>query len=122
MNVIDPELVLVRGITDEWVKENFGQLLIYFGGSSPQTVPKEDAYYVGLYSVAPISKITHIGIVQDIHRYANGVAEFYLKALIALKTPIDPGHGIRKHENWTLAQLGLSRTQMERIKNELNAI
>ena len=108
MNVTNPELVLVRGINSEWLKQNFTNLWIGFGGSSPQALPKEDAYYVGLYLEAPTSKITHIGIVERIEEYPNGV-DYYLKALIKLQKEIDPGHPIRKHENWKLSDFGLTR-------------
>lgn len=118
MNVKNPELVLVRGINSNWFKENFSQLWIGFGGA-PQANPKEDAYYVGLYMEAPVSAITHIGIVDYIERYENG-ADFYLKAIIKLEKSIDPGHAIRKHENWSLAQLGLNRTQMDDLRNQLS--
>lgn len=120
MNVTNPDLVLVRGINSDWFKENFSQLWVGFGGS-PQATPKEDAYYVGLYMEAPASAITHIGIVDYIERYENG-ADFYLKAIIKLKNPVDPGHAIRKHENWTLSQLGLNRTEVDSIRNQLFSI
>lgn len=120
MNVTNPELVLVRGINSNWFKENFSQLWIGFGGT-PQATPKEDAFYVGLYMEAPISAITHIGIVESIDRYDNG-ADFYLKAIIKLQSPVNPGHAIRKHENWTLSQLGLGMAQMDIIRNQLLTI
>lgn len=120
MNVTNPYLVLVRGINSNWFKENFSQLWIGFGGT-PQATPKEDAFYVGLYMGAPISAITHIGIVESIDRYTNG-ADFYLKAIIKLQTPINPGHAIRKHENWSLSQLGLGVIQMDLMRNQLITI
>lgn len=120
MNVTNPELVLVRGINSEWFKENFSQLWIGFGGA-PQAVPKEDAYYVGLYMEAPISAITHIGIVDRIEKYDNG-ADYYLKSIIKLNNPIDPGHAIRKHENWKLSDLGLTVSQMDNIRLQINNI
>lgn len=115
MNVINPNLVIVRGINSEWFKENFSQLWIGFGGS-PQAVPKEDAYYIGLYLEAPISAISHIGIVAYIDRYENG-ADFYLKSIIKLSNSISIGHAIRKHENWTLKDLGLDSEEMEKLRN-----
>lgn len=118
MNVTNRGLVLVRGINDKWFKENFSQLWIGFGGDSRQTIPKEDAYYVGLYLKAPVSAITHIGIVERIDRHDNYV-DFYLKALIKLSKPIDPGHPIRKHENWDLSQLDLTIPQMEDMRQKL---
>ena len=65
MNVEDDTLVIVRGINDDFFKENFGNLCISFGGDS-RAVPVKDAYYVGLYLGAPDSAITHIGIVEKI--------------------------------------------------------
>lgn len=120
MNVTNPELVIVRGINSEWLKENFSELWIGFG-DSPQAIPKEDAYYVGLYLEAPVSAISHIGIVESIERYEGG-AHFYLKAIIKLRNEINPGHAIRKHENWTLSQLGLTVIQMDNIRQQLNSI
>lgn len=117
MNVLSPDLVIVRGINSEWFKENFSQLWVGFGGS-PQAIPKEDAYYVGLYMEAPVSAISHIGIVDRIERYEKG-ADFYLKSIIKLNTPVNPGHAIRKHENWKLSQLGLSEIQMSNIRNQI---
>lgn len=120
MKVKNKELVIVRGINSEWFKENFSQLWIGFGGS-PQAVPKEDAFYVGLYLEAPVSAISHIGIVNNIDRYENG-ADFYLKSIIKLSNPVNPGHAIRKHENWSLKDLGLDSTEMEKIRNDIMKI
>ena len=120
MNVTNPELVLVRGINSDWFEKNFTEFWVGFGGS-PQAIPKEDAFYVGLYLEAPISAITHIGIVESIDRYDDG-ADFYLKAIIKLNNPINPGHAIRKHENWNLSQFGLTQTQMNNIRQQLNSI
>ena len=117
MNVKNPDLVHIRGIYSDWFKENFSQLWIGFGGS-PQTTPKEDAYYVRLYMEAPTSAIMHIGIVDYIERYENG-ADFYSKAIIKLKNPVNPGHAIIKHENLTLSQLGLNQNEMDNIRNQL---
>lgn len=122
MNVTNPELVLVRGINEEWFNENFSQMWIGFGGETPQTRPREDAYYVGLYLKAPVSAITHIGIVESIDRKSDGGVDFYLKALIKLAKPIDPGHAIRKHENWTLSQFGLTSPQMDAIRKMVGII
>jgi len=125
MNVTNPELVLVRGINSDWLKENFSNLMILFKGR-PQSVPKEDAFYIGLYLSAPESAITHIGIVNDVHRYKVNdkhiAAEFYLKAIIKLNKRINPGHTIRKHENWSLSRLGLNQIQMNNIVQHINSI
>ena len=48
MNVLNPDLVLVRGINSDWFKENFREFCIGFGGA-PSALPKDDAFYVGLY-------------------------------------------------------------------------
>ena len=72
-----------------------------------------------MYLEAPDSAITHIGIVDRIVRYDSG-ADYYLKALIKLKIPINPGHAIRKHENWTLSELRLDRVQMENIRKQFD--
>ncbi|MDD2636062.1 MAG: hypothetical protein PHW82_11250 [Bacteroidales bacterium] len=114
MNVNDKDLVIVRGINDDWFAENFSKLVIYFGGA-PQAVPAEDAYYVGLYLEAPISKISHIGIVESIER-GKDWANFNLKCIIKLDNQIDPGHPIRKHENWTLQRLKLNTVEIEKLK------
>ena len=121
MKVKNPDLVVVRGINSEWFEENFSRLWIGFGGSTPQAIPKEDAYYVGLYMEAPASAITHIGIVDYIERDKDG-ADFYLKAIIKLKNPVNPGHAIRKHENWTLDRLELDRKEMETIRDLILSI
>lgn len=121
MKVNNPDLVLVRGINAEHFIDNFKELCIGFGGS-PQAIPKEDAYYVGLYLEAPISAITHIGIVDRINRFDDGGVDFYLKAIIKLSNPVKPGHAIRKHENWTLSQFGLDQTQMNNLRTQLNLI
>lgn len=120
MNVQNPDLVIVRGINSDWSAENFSKLWVGFSGPPP-AIPKEDAYYVGFYLEKPISEITHLGIVERIDRYSGG-ADFYLKAIIKLKNPVDPGHPIRKHENWTLNQLGLTSAQMSTLHNWLPSI
>lgn len=117
MKVTNRDLVLVRGINSEWFRDNFSKMWIGFGGS-PQATPKEDANYIGLYLEAPVSAITHIGIVERIERYENG-ADFYLKAIIKLDNPVKPGHAIRKHENWTLSEFGLNRSEMEQFREIL---
>lgn len=120
MNVTNLDLVLVRGINSKWFTENFTDFWIGFGGS-PQAIPKEDAYYVGLYLESPVSAITHIGIVDSIERYDNG-ADFFLKAIIKLPKPVTPNHAIRKHENWQLSDFGLTRTQMDALRGQLSTI
>ena len=113
MNVTNHKLVLVRGINTEWFKENISQLWIGFGGS-PQAIPKDVAYYVGLYLELPVSRITHIRIVDYIEKYDTGV-DYYLNAIVKLKVLVDPGHVIGKHENWTLTRLRLNQIQIEKF-------
>lgn len=120
MNVKNPDLVIVRGINSDWFKENFSQLWVGFGGT-PQATPKEDAYYVGLYLEAPTSAITHIGIVERIER-SKDIANFYLKGIIKLKSPIKPGHAIRKHENWSLKDFNLNKIEIENLRQQINII
>ena len=115
LNVKDPELVIVRGINSKWHNENFRELWVGFGGD-PRATPIHDAYYVGLYLGAPVSKITHIGIVEKIERHSKEAVDFYLKAIIKLKKPVTPDHQIRKHEYWTLAHFGLNKTQMNNLR------
>lgn len=110
MNVLDNELVIVRGINNEWIKNNFTEMWVGFGGS-PNAIPKDDANYVGFYVGAPISKITHIGIVDSIDRYDEG-ADFYLKAIIKLENPVQTDHPIRKHEYWHLKDFGLNKIEL----------
>lgn len=57
MNTKIDDLVIVRGINSDWFEKNFTEFWIGFA-VSPQAIPKEDAYYVGLYLGAPISAIT----------------------------------------------------------------
>lgn len=114
MNIQDPTLVIVRGINQEWIAENFTEMWIGFGGS-PVGVPVKDAKYVGFYLGAPVSKITHIGIVDWIDRCKDkDGADFYLKAIIKLEkeNQVDPGHAIRKHEYWHLKDFGLSELDL----------
>lgn len=116
MNVTDEKLVIVRGINDDFFKENFSEMCIGFGGD-PRAVPIEDAYYVGLYLGAPYSAITHIGVVSDIKREDSPLsAQFYLKAVIKLKKPFKPDHQIRKHEYWHLSDFKLNPALMEVLK------
>lgn len=120
MNVKNPELVIVRGINNDWLNKNFSELWIGFGGTA-QATPKEDAFYVGLYLSAPVSAIVYIGIVDKIKRYNKG-ADFYLKSIIKLRNPIKPKNAIRKHENWNLSRLGLNKNDMDDIRNKIRVI
>lgn len=88
-------------------------------GDAAVAIPKEDANYIGLYLSAPVSAITHIGIVKTIERHENS-ADFYLKALVKLDWPIHPGHAIRKHEYWHLKDFGIDNMTLifSQVKND----
>jgi len=105
------QTVIVRGMTKEWFMDHFKNMTVHFGGD-PRGVPVKDAQFIGFYLEAPDSAITHIGIVDmdNIQREAGG-AEFPLKAIIRLDTPVvvSDGHAIRKHEYWTLEDLGIDQ-------------
>lgn len=119
MNVKNDKLVIVRGINDEWIDKNFTNLAIYFG-SSKQSIPIDDAYYIGLYLGTPISAISHIGFVSKIVRDSSG-ATFHLRSIVKLPTPIK-SHPIRKHEKWTLDKLKLDYKVITTIRQNLNSI
>jgi len=104
--------VIVRGMKQEWFMDHFKDMAVYFGGD-PRGVPSKDADYIGFYLEAPISAITHIGIVESIERGENS-ADFYLKAVIKLDEPIKTvdEHAIRKQEYWTLEQLGIKQVSL----------
>lgn len=110
MNIQEEDLVIVRGINKDWIAKNFINMWIGFGGS-PIGIPKKDARYIGLYIEAPISKITHIGIINQINHY-QGNTDYYIKTLIKLDNPRDVGHAIRKHEYWHLNDFDLTPTEL----------
>ena len=99
--------VIVRGMKEEWFINHFKDMEVYFGGD-PRGIPAYDADYIGFYLEAPVSAITHIGIVSRIDRY-NGGATFYLKAIIQLDEKVSvEDHAIRKQEYWSLKSLGIN--------------
>jgi hypothetical protein len=106
------ETVIVRGMKEEWFMDHFKDMSVYFGGD-PRGVPARDANYIGFYLEAPISAITHLGIVESIER-PEGSAVFHLKAVIKLDHPVrtDDDHAIRKQEYWTLSELGIKQVAM----------
>ena len=103
------ERVIVRGMKQEWFMDHFKEMVVYFGGD-PKGVPAKDADFIGFYLEAPVSAITHIGVVENIVRDSDS-ADFYLKAIIKLDTPVKTAdeHAIRKQEYWTLEQLGIKQ-------------
>lgn len=115
MNVQDETLVIVRGVNDDFFKENFSQLCFIFGGSA-QSTPIKDAYYVGIYLGAPISAITHIGIVDTIDRSDSVYVKFHLRALISLRKTVIPNHQIRIHQYWSLSDFNLNPALMKELR------
>ncbi len=104
--IVGNNVVIVRGMTQEWFMHHFKDMEVYFGGD-PRGVPAKDADYIGFYLEAPDSAITHIGLVENIERDPKG-ATFYLKAIIKLDNPITVSdHAIRKQEYWSLDSLGI---------------
>lgn len=101
--------VIVRGMTKKWFSDHFISMEVYFGGN-PKAVPTEDSKFVGFYLEAPVSAITHIGIVDRVERTKDH-ATFYLKAIIKLDEPVKTkdSHAIRKQEYWTLEELGIKQ-------------
>lgn len=104
--------VIVRGMKKKWFMDHFKEMAVYFGGDA-RGIPKRDADYIGFYLEAPVSAITHIGIVETIKRDVGG-ATFNLKAIIKLDEPVktSDGHAIRKHEYWTLDDLGIKKIEL----------
>jgi hypothetical protein len=107
---MESDLVIVRGINSDYFQDNFIDMVVYFGGAAVG-VPAQDAKYIGFYVEAPYSAITHIGIVDKIENTKDGGKNFYLKGIIKLDKPVptSDGHAIRKHEYWTLKDLGINR-------------
>jgi hypothetical protein len=108
------EIVIVRGMTGNWFMNHFKDMEVYFGGD-PRAVPSRDCRFLGFYLEAPDSAITHIGIVDRIERNQNPPsAVFFLRGVFKLDKPIPTGdgHGIRKQEYWSLAELGIERIAM----------
>ena len=92
-------------MTADWFMDHFKDMKVYFGGK--RAVPAFNSDYIGFYLEAPVSAITHIGIVERIERVDEG-ATFYLKAIVKLDSPVSvPGHAIRKQEYWKLEDLGV---------------
>ena len=106
------ERVIVRGMKEEWFMDHFKDMAVYFGGD-PRGVPAKDANYIGFYLEAPISAITHLGVVESIIR-ESGSATFNLKAIIKLDKPVKTidEHAIRKQEYWTLSELGVNQVSL----------
>ncbi|HIF5835704.1 TPA: hypothetical protein ACX3EF_000844 [Vibrio parahaemolyticus] len=101
--------VIVRGMKEKWFLDHFKDMQVYFGGD-PRGIPAQDADFIGFYLEAPVSAITHIGVVSHIHRDTDG-ATFHFKSIIKLDNPVKTvdSHAIRKHEYWTLNDLGIKQ-------------
>jgi len=101
------QVAIVRGMTANWLMDHFKDMKVYFGGK--YGIPVNDSDYIGFYLEAPVSAITHIGIVEDIDRQPDEVT-FHLKAVIKLDKPVKVSdHAIRKQEYWPLEKLGISK-------------
>lgn len=96
--MIDDELVVVRGINDEFLKENFADFNVYFGGESPQTIPADKARFLGFYLADSDRCVSHIGIVNGVNSERT---VWKISAILKLLHPI-PSHPIRKHECWKI--------------------
>jgi hypothetical protein len=102
-----PQVAIVRGMTTEWFLTHFKDMKVPFGGK--YAIPASDSDYIGFYLEAPISAITHIGVVESIDRQPEETT-FYLKAVIKLDEPVKvEDHAIRKQEYWTLEELGIRK-------------
>ena len=101
--------VIVRGMKEEWFLDHFKEMAVYFGGD-PRGIPAKDADFIGFYLEAPVSAITHIGVVESIER-TSGSATFKLKAIVKLDAPVKTvdSHAIRKQEYWSLESLGIKQ-------------
>ena len=88
-------------------------------------IPKEDAYYVAMYKnrLLPDALITHIGIVSEIAKDEFG-HDYYYKAVINLnfKNSIMPNHPLKPVEHWKLSDIGLNRTDMDKLRKQLDLI
>ncbi len=117
LKVSDPERVFVGVVNEHFLSDNLSQFWIGFNGKTSE----EDAYYIALYLGQPISKITHIAIV-DSKEYYDGGVWYYFKTIIKLKEPIGNRY-LRKYEvNWSLADFNLKRENMDELRNLLNKI
>lgn len=101
--------VIVRGMTAQWFGDHFQDMKVYFGGL--RAVPQYDSDFIGFYLEAPVSAITHVGVVESIDRQP-GEATFHLRAVIKLEKPIPVDHGIRKQEYWTFSELGIEKVAL----------
>lgn len=105
------ETVIVRGMREEWFMDHFKDMEVYFGGD-PRGIPKKKADYIGFYLEAPVSAVTHIGIVNEMKEGEDGTLVYFLRAIVKLDKPVKPSHPIRKHEYWTLADLGIQKIEL----------
>ena len=97
--MIDDEIVIVRGINNEFLKENLANFDIYFGGETPQTIPAVATRFLGFYLANSDRCVSHIGIVSDVNAERT---EWRISAILKLLHPISVDHLIRKHECWRI--------------------
>ena len=110
------DTVIVRGVrSDEWVTQLSG-MQVYFGGhtNAASAKPSRDVSYIAFYQGAPVSAITHLGMVSRIERGADmlGSDIFHLDCLIALEPHIKCGHPVSNFLYTTLEELGISRARV----------
>jgi len=96
--MIDDELVIVRGINDEFIKDNLVFFDVYFGGT-PQAIPSNGARFIGFYIANSEQTVSHVGIVDRINEDRT---TWHLSAIFELKHPVHVDHALRKHECWRI--------------------
>lgn len=107
------DVVIVRGVrSGEWHDQLPG-MCVYFGGhtQAPSAKPSRDAGYIAFYQGAPLSAITHLGVVSRIEREVDMLRSdvFHLDCLMVLDPPIECGHPISNFLYTTLEELGIAR-------------
>jgi hypothetical protein len=114
MIVINPELVIVKGV-DHIVDNNLCHLFDSFLIDNTG-LPKEDAHYVAMYknSLTPDIAITHIGLVDEIVKDEYSV-DYYYKAIIHLKEPVFLDQVPEPIEYWNLSDLQLDIKEMNKL-------
>lgn len=101
------QFAVVRGMTAQWFMDHFKEMKVYFGGVRGK--PSYDVDFVGFYLEAPVSAVTHFGVVERIERNPDETV-FHLKAIIKLDKPVKvTDHPVRKAEYWPLDRLGIGK-------------
>ncbi len=55
----------------------------------------------------------------DAYRFGH---DYYYKAVIDLKNSIMPNHPLKPVEHWKLSDIGLNRTDMDKLRKQLDLI